>query len=32
MRELSSYFFIPLTEPDLENISLSDMLNLRGVS
>ena len=31
MRALSTYFFITLMEHDLENISLSDMLNLRGV-
>ena len=31
MRPLSSYFSTTLTEPDLENISLSDMLNLRCV-
>ena len=32
MRALSSYFFITLGDPDFENISLSDMLNLRDVS
>ena len=32
MRVLSSYFFIPLTELDLANMSVSDMLNRRGVS
>ena len=32
MRALSSDFLITLREPGLENISLSDMLNLRGVS
>ena len=32
MREVSSYFLIIHREPDLEKISLSDMLNLRGVS
>ena len=31
MRPLSLYFSTTLTEPDLENISLSDMLNLRCV-
>ena len=28
MGAFSSYFFITLREPDLENISLTDMLNL----
>ena len=32
MRALSSYFFITLREPDLENISLRYMLNLWSVS
>ena len=32
MKELLSYFFITLGEPDLENISISYMLNPRGVS
>ena len=32
MTALSAYFLITLREPDLENISLNDMLNLRGVS
>ena len=31
-REILSYPFITLQETDLENISLGDMLNLRGVS
>ena len=30
MRTVSSYFFITLRGPDLENISFGDMLNLRG--
>ena len=32
MRTFSSYFLITLREPDLQIISLSDMLNLKGVS
>ena len=32
MTPLLSYFFITMTEPDLENISLSYMLNRLGVS
>ena len=31
MKALSSYFFIILREPDLENMALNDMLNHRGV-
>ena len=31
MRAVSSYFWITLEEPDLKNISLSDILNVRGV-
>ena len=31
MRPISSYSSISLIEPDLKNISLSDMLNLRDV-
>ena len=32
MRALSSYSLITMGDPDFENISLNDMLNLRGVS
>ena len=31
MTELISYLFVTLRETDLENVSFSDMLNLRGV-
>ena len=32
IRDLSPYFFFTMRELDFENISLSYMLNLRGVS